>query len=155
MINDEARRANVSRYLRPEHFTNGPLSLYLVTFCQEEKQSTKTGKNYTQNVYGFLDQNREERIFNSFLDDAFWHAFDKADPEKGQLLKISAEEVAQNTYIWTIEPQKDILTDFVGEQDEAEANGGLTPEQAAGKQVLEDGKDKQAEEEIRIEDIPF
>ena len=156
-INEEMRKAQVGKYLRPEHFTDGPLSLYLVKVGQEEKESARTGKMYSQNVYEFLDQDREDKIFTGFLDDAFWKAFAKADPEVGQLMKISSEEVVENIYTWTIELGKEIIEVWEkegGAQEQAEADGGLTEAQRAGKQVLEDRAKTPKEEEITLEDLP-
>ena len=155
-INDEARKAQVGKYLRAEHFTrNGGLSLYLVKVNQVEKESARTGNSYSQNEYMFLDQDREERIFSSFLDDAFWHAFEKADPEVGQLMHIEAEEIAQNTYTWTITLDKEII-DVWGDQEQTGADAEVTEAQRAGRQVVEDGKNRSKDEdEIKLEDIPF
>jgi hypothetical protein len=162
-INNELRDAQVGKYLRPENFTNKVWSMYLIFIREEVKESkTKTNKDgspvtYSQNVYGFLDDKGEERILTGFLDDALWHAMEKADPEMGQLMDISAAEVIEGVYEWKIVLQKDIMD--IGEsamdpQAQAEADGGLTAEQRAGKQVLEDAKNKPEEEEISLEDLP-
>jgi hypothetical protein len=156
-INNEQREAQVGKYLRPENFTGKTWNMYLIYIRQETKESARTGKAYTQNVYGFIDDKGEERILSGFLDDALWHAMEKADPEMGQLMDISAEEVAQNVYVWTIDLKKEVMDigdSAVGAQDQAEADGGLTEAQRAGKQVLEDGAKTPKEEEITLEDLP-
>ncbi|MFA5453081.1 MAG: hypothetical protein WC248_05875 [Candidatus Methanomethylophilaceae archaeon] len=152
-INDEDRKAQVGKYLRAEHFTGGVISLYLVKVSQEERESKNTGKMYSQNVYEFLDQDREDKIFTSFLDDAFWKAFAKADPEVGQLMNISAEEVAQNVYIWTIELGKEIIDVYA--EPAVEKNGEEDAAALAGMKVVEDGKKAPVEEDpITLEDLP-
>ena len=158
-INDEDRKAQVGKYLRAEHFTGGVVSLYLVKVSQEERESkNSTDKNgnpkkYSQNVYEFLDQDREDKIFTSFLDDAFWKAFAKADPEVGQLMNISAEEVAQNVYIWTIELGKEIIDVYA--EPAVEKNGEEDAAALAGMKVVEDGKKAPVEEDpITLEDLP-
>lgn len=152
-INDEDRKAQVGKYLRAEHFTGEVISLYLVKVSQEERESKNTGKMYSQNVYEFLDQDREDKIFTSFLDDAFWKAFAKADPEVGQLMNISAEEVAQNVYIWTIELGKEIIDVYA--EPAVEKNGEEDAAALAGMKVVEDGKKAPVEEDpITLEDLP-
>jgi hypothetical protein len=155
-ISDEDRKAQVGKYLRAEHFVGGVVSLYLVKVSQEERKSKNTDKMYSQNVYEFLDQNREDKIFTSFLDDAFWKAFAKADPEVGQLMSISAEEVAQNVYIWTIELGKEIIDIYGGAgQARTEDNGEDDAAALAGTQVVKDMKKKPVDEdEITLDDLP-
>lgn len=160
-INNEQREAQVGKYLRPENFIGKVWNMYLIYVRQETKESARTGKSYTQNVYGFIDDKGEERILSGFLDDALWHAVEKADPEMGQLMDISAEEVASNTFIWTINLKKERMDigeraeiDLNAVQAQADTNGGLTEAQRAGKQVLEDGAKTPKEDEITLEDLP-
>lgn len=160
-INQDLKDAQVGKYLRPENFTNKVWSMYLIFIREEVKESkTKTNRDgspvkYSQNIYGFLDDKGEERILTGFLDDALFHAMEEADPETGQLMDISATMVIEGVYEWKIVLQKEIMD--IGDsarQDQAEADGGLTEAQRAGKQVLEDGKNK-SDEEINLSDIPF
>ncbi|CAK0763789.1 hypothetical protein CCP3SC1AL1_3360005 [Gammaproteobacteria bacterium] len=84
------------------------------------------------------------------MDDALFHAMAEADPEIGQLMDISATMVIEGVYEWKIVLQKEIMD--IGDsarQDQAEADGGLTEAQRAGKQVLEDGKNKMEEQTNR------
>ena len=160
-ISNDLRDAQIGKYLRPENFVGKTWSMYLI-FVREEVQESKTKTNkdgspltYSQNVYGFIDDKGKERIFTGFLDDAFWKAFAEADPETGQLMEISATEIIEKVYGWKMVLKDDIMD--IGDsarQDQAEANGGLTEAQRAGKQVLEDGAKTPKEEEITLEDLP-